>query len=186
MDHYEALGIGRDAGQAQVRAAYRSLARRHHPDAGGDPAAFRRVAEAYAVLSDPARREAYDLGSMAAPPGRGGAAPEDPSPLGWDEMLDGLGGWPEEPSFAAGAGRVYASLRVTPEEAEAGFAKRLTVAVPGRPARAVVDVSAAPGRTPPYEVAFPGMGAPGPGGWGELVVRVSLSPRAPGGPAAGI
>jgi curved DNA-binding protein CbpA len=70
-DHYEVLGIARDATIQQVKAAYRKLAKKHHPDASpGDPnaaARFRDITEAYETLSDPDRRKAYDRTYM--PPG---------------------------------------------------------------------------------------------------------------------
>mgnify|MGYP006088540715 FL=1 len=63
-DHYEVLGIDRDADAAEVKSAYRRLARQHHPDANdGDSAAeseFKAVAASYKVLSDPEARQSYD------------------------------------------------------------------------------------------------------------------------------
>jgi len=66
MDFYVVLGLGPGATLADVKRAYRRLARRYHPDInpGDDTAAtiFRRVAEAYEILSDPNRRRLYDTG----------------------------------------------------------------------------------------------------------------------------
>jgi len=63
-DHYGVLGLDRDASPTEVKAAYRRLARQHHPDANqGDLAAeaeFKAVAAAYKVLSDPEGRRHYD------------------------------------------------------------------------------------------------------------------------------
>lgn len=63
-DYYEVLGVGRDANKAEVKTAFRRLARELHPDVNDhDPAAeekFKAAAEAYEVLSDPERRRAYD------------------------------------------------------------------------------------------------------------------------------
>ena len=62
-DYYGVLGVGRDASTPEIRRAYRRLARQHHPDqnpASGRPERFRTLAEAYAVLNDPARRARYD------------------------------------------------------------------------------------------------------------------------------
>ena len=62
-DHYRVLGIPPHATAPEIRRAYRRLARRHHPDHNPRPDGaerFRALAEAYAVLNDPARRAGYD------------------------------------------------------------------------------------------------------------------------------
>ena len=63
-DFYAALGVGKDATAADVKKAYRKLARELHPDKNaGDAKAeerFKEVSEAYAVLSDPKQRAEYD------------------------------------------------------------------------------------------------------------------------------
>ncbi|MEY2403076.1 MAG: molecular chaperone DnaJ [Acidimicrobiaceae bacterium] len=61
MTHYDVLGVAVSASRADIHAAYLALARRHHPDAGGDEVAMRRVNQAWAVLSDTARRRRYDV-----------------------------------------------------------------------------------------------------------------------------
>jgi curved DNA-binding protein CbpA len=60
MDLYGTLGVAKDATLADVRRAYRKLVKKHHPDTGGDPEAFRRLQLAHDVLSDPQRRERYN------------------------------------------------------------------------------------------------------------------------------
>jgi molecular chaperone DnaJ len=62
-DYYEVLGVPRDAADADIKKAFRKLARELHPDVSAAPEAdkdFREVAEAYEVLSDPERRATYD------------------------------------------------------------------------------------------------------------------------------
>jgi curved DNA-binding protein CbpA len=74
QDHYTVLGVRRDASPGDIHRAYRSLARRYHPDVyGGHDAAprFREISDAYDVLHDPAKRAAYD----AAPSGAANVRP---------------------------------------------------------------------------------------------------------------
>src|ERR1700730_18492970 len=63
-DYYKTLGVDRGADADEIRKAYRKLARKHHPDLNpGDKTAedrFKKVQEAYDVLSDPKKKEMYD------------------------------------------------------------------------------------------------------------------------------
>ena len=76
-DYYEVLGVPRDASADDIKRAYRRLARQHHPDVSGnadDHDTFKAVSNAYEVLSDPRKREMYDLGGDPLR-GSGGAGP---------------------------------------------------------------------------------------------------------------
>jgi len=75
-DFYKALGVPQSATEAEIRRAYRKLAKQHHPDTNpGSDERFKEISAAYDVLSDPEKRTAYDevrrLGPVAA--GGGGA-----------------------------------------------------------------------------------------------------------------
>ena len=63
-NYYEILGVPRGAGEKDIRQAFRKLAREHHPDVNqGDSTSedrFKRINEAYSVLSDPDKRQRYD------------------------------------------------------------------------------------------------------------------------------
>ena len=63
-DYYKALGVSKDATAAEIKKAFRALAKKHHPDSNeNDPKAearFKEVSEAYDVLSDEAKRKEYD------------------------------------------------------------------------------------------------------------------------------
>ncbi|KAF9035604.1 hypothetical protein BJ165DRAFT_1533588 [Panaeolus papilionaceus] len=61
-DYYKILGVPRDCNEAEIKKGYRRESLKHHPDKGGDEEKFKLVVEAHAVLSDPQRRERYDLG----------------------------------------------------------------------------------------------------------------------------
>lgn len=65
VDHYEVLGVSRDASTEDIRRAYRKLARELHPDVNQEEGAeekFKLVTHAYEVLSDPEQRDRYDRG----------------------------------------------------------------------------------------------------------------------------
>lgn len=76
-DFYQVLGVAKDAALADIKKAYRKLARKYHPDLNpGDKTAearFKEIQEAYAVLSDPKKRSQYDQFGAAGgfPPGAG-------------------------------------------------------------------------------------------------------------------
>ncbi|HET7651163.1 MAG TPA: DnaJ C-terminal domain-containing protein [Gammaproteobacteria bacterium] len=78
-DYYDVLGVKRDAGEAEIKAAYRKLARKYHPDVSREKDAevrFKEIAEAYQTLKDPEKRAAYDqLGKQA--PGQEFRPPPD-------------------------------------------------------------------------------------------------------------
>jgi DnaJ-class molecular chaperone len=59
-DHYQTLGVPRGASAEEIKKAYRKLAGQHHPDKGGDKAAFQAIQSAYAVLGDDQQRARYD------------------------------------------------------------------------------------------------------------------------------
>lgn len=81
QDYYGALGVSRDAKSEEIRKAYRRLARKHHPDLNpGEKAAedrFKKIQEAYDVLSDPKKKQMYDqhgfYSANASAPGGEGA-----------------------------------------------------------------------------------------------------------------
>src|SRR6202453_1888175 len=90
QDYYDLLGVARKALVKDIRAAYRKLARKYHPDLNpGDKSAeekFKQIQEAYEVLSDAKKRQMYDQfgfnvpgagGGPAPGAGYGGGAPED-------------------------------------------------------------------------------------------------------------
>ena len=100
MSHYDVLGVAPTAPTSEVRRAYVTLARQHHPDrAGGDADAMRAINEAWATLRDPDRRASYDRSlTSTAPPSPNAHAPEpdvddlvadllDDTPLGGQVVL---------------------------------------------------------------------------------------------------
>jgi len=85
VDFYGALGLNRGASESDIKKAYRSAARKWHPDVNQEPGAkekFQEINEAYSVLSDPQMRQRYDQFGVAGV--RSGAAGGGPGPQDFD------------------------------------------------------------------------------------------------------
>jgi molecular chaperone DnaJ len=126
-DYYGILGVRRDAGPEEIKKAYRRLARELHPDVNPDPALqerFKEVTQAYEVLSDPEKKQMYDLG--ADPFARAGAGGPGFGSAGFpfsdimDAFFGGGGAAPRGPRSRARRGR-NATIRVDLDLAECAF-----------------------------------------------------------------
>jgi DnaJ domain len=108
VTHYEVLGVSTTASEAEIKRAYRTQARRHHPDVTGtDDAVMQSLNQAWATLSDPVRRRAYDLslgvGSSNASSAPRPAPPASPPPIVVDD--EGEADWGPEPDPGPGTKR---------------------------------------------------------------------------------
>ncbi len=145
-DYYEVLGVKRDASADEIKKAFRRMARKHHPDAGGSEEKFKDINEAYDVLSDAEKRAQYDQFGRYfggnAPPGAGGAGPfgggrvytnvnvGDLGDLGdlFGSVFGGFGGGgaSRQPRARRGGDLQY-DVTLTFEEALAGISKKVDV-----------------------------------------------------------
>jgi len=102
-EYYSVLGVRRDAGPDEIKRAYRRLARELHPDVNPDPQTqerFKEITQAYEVLSDPEKRQLYDMGGD--PFGRADAGPAG---AGGEKLQRDSGRCPGEHHRAGEAGR---------------------------------------------------------------------------------
>jgi molecular chaperone DnaJ len=135
-DYYEVLGVQRGASGAQIKRAFRALARELHPDVSSEPEAerrFREVAEAYEVLSDPERRATYDrLGHAGLR--RGGF---EPTFSHFGDLSDVFAAFFGEDLFGSAAARrraargadIQALVEIDLEDAVAGVAVTVPIEV---------------------------------------------------------
>lgn len=140
-DYYEVLGVPRNADDAALKKAYRQLAKKYHPDTNpGDKEAeakFKEASEAYAVLSDPQKRQQYDQFGHAAFDGGAGAGGFDFNMNDMGDIFGDIFG-----DFFGGAGRsrrasngpmrganLRAGIRITFEEAVFGTDKEIELSL---------------------------------------------------------
>lgn len=107
-DYYAVLGVRRDAGPDEIKKAFRRLARELHPDVNPDPKTqerFKEINAAYEVLSDPQKKQVYDLGGdplSAAGGGGGGAGASGPA------SATSATSWTRSSGSRSSAGRAHA------------------------------------------------------------------------------
>jgi DnaJ-class molecular chaperone len=198
---YEILGVPRRASEDEIRAAYRKLAKEHHPDLNpgnaGASERFKKISAANDILSDPEKRRQYDAGEIdakgdprgaqwrqrpgAAPRGRPGNNAGSFDDFGFSDIFsDVFGGR----TSAAGArsGRGFAprgsDLRYTLEvdfiEAVGGAKKRVTL-----PEGGTLDLAVPEGVTDGQVLRLKGRGGPGPAGAeaGDALVEIKIKPH---------
>ncbi len=206
-DFYAILGIAKDASDADIKKAYRKLARQHHPDTNSGDAAsekkFKDISEAYSVLSDADERQQYDAiramggGARFAPGARSGGGNG-----GFEDMFGGLftggagrqpggyntsGGIPPEFAdlFGGGFGGQTGFQRAPQKGADRTATTSISFAGSIRgttiglrePSGDVIDVRVPAGIKDGQKVRVRGKGQPSPAGNGDLMVAVSVKPH---------
>lgn len=91
-DYYKILGVDKSASEEEIKKAYRRLAHKHHPDkTGGDEKAFKKVSEAYQILSNKEKRAQYDrFGRVFDHAGHGAGDPFGAGGFDWRNFADGV------------------------------------------------------------------------------------------------
>jgi molecular chaperone DnaJ len=131
-DYYQTLGVPRDAGDAEIKKAYRQLAMQHHPDrnSGNKDAEtrFKEVSEAYEVLSDPDKRAHFDRFGTAGP-GAGPGVGETGFGALFEDIFENLfaGGRRGGRSRAGRGEDLQYELKITLENAAAGVEPKIQI-----------------------------------------------------------
>lgn len=207
-DYYQVLGVERTADAEAIRKHYRKLARKYHPDVSKEPDAESRmqeVNEAYAVLSDPEKRAAYDQIGKGYRPGQEFRPPPD-----WDAGFefsgqgfgpDGTAGFSDffaeifgrmaggragHGGFSARGEDHHAKVLIGLEDAWLGAVRQISLRVPQLDAEGRVslgtrtlNVRIPQGVREGQMIRLAGQGAPGPGGDapGDLYLEVHFQPQ---------
>ena len=206
-DYYQILGVPRDAGADAIKKAFRKLARKYHPDVSKEQdaeARMKEVNEAYAVLSDPEKRAAYDQLGRGYRPGE-----EFRPPPGWDsgfefsgsgfatadaadfsdffaELFGRMGGGGGRRGFGARGEDHHAKILLDLEAAYGGGTRTITLRSPrqDRSGRVVLTEHSLEVRIPKgvregQVIRLAGQGAPGVGGAppGDLYLEVHFEPH---------
>ena len=178
-DYYSLLGVGKGANEDEIKKAFRKKAHELHPDKGGDAEAFKKVNEAYQVLSDPKKRQQYDAYGQAAtngPSGGGGAGGFDGFDFGGFGFGGGGGGGFGDifsDMFGAALANVQAEVQISIPQAVLGDSIELRVG--SEPLRMDIPSGTQDGQG----FMFRGKGKAYRGGKGDLtiVVRVVIPRR---------
>jgi molecular chaperone DnaJ len=155
QDYYRVLGVDRNASDADIKRAFRKLAQQHHPDVNTDAGSierFKEINEAYQVLSDPQRRQAYDMFGQAGVGGGFGAGDAGFAGFGglgdiFDAFFGGAASGAARRGRPAVGSDLRYDLRVTFEEAVRGTEKEIEFPVLGR-CETCDGTGAAPGTSP--------------------------------------
>lgn len=151
---YDILGVKRDASEDEIKKAFRKLAQKHHPDAGGDEEKFKEISEAYETLSDPEKRKEYDQilmfggipgADFGGNGGRGRAYTySSAGDVDWSEIFSGFGGQGQGGGFdfssifgggqrqarPAKGGDLTMAIEVSFKEAMEGAERKITYRIP--------------------------------------------------------
>ncbi|MEQ9225638.1 MAG: DnaJ C-terminal domain-containing protein [Parvibaculum sp.] len=182
---YEILGLGPDAGNAEVKAAYRKLAKELHPDTRGGSASqharFQEVTAAYNQLKDEAGRRRFEAEHLAASMRRRPAfeeagsprRPEAPSEDMFSELFEGIRSAGKRVFRARGEDQTY-RLTVSFLEAANGARKRVTLS-----GGKTLELAVPPGIESGKQIKLRGQGGEGHGGAepGDALVAIEVEPH---------
>ncbi|MGN0076271.1 MAG: DnaJ C-terminal domain-containing protein [Parafannyhessea sp.] len=193
-NYYDVLGVKRDASDDEIRRAFRKLAAKYHPDAGGDEKKFKEISEAYTTLSNPEKRKEYDqLLMFGGIPGAdfGGSGGRNRTytytnmgDVDWGDLFnnvrgatgnEGFGGFDFSSIFGGGGSRAQANrpqrggdltttIEVSAQEAFTGATRKVTYRVPSTGESQTITVKIPAGAVDGGKLRYRGRGEPGVNG----------------------
>lgn len=201
--YYDILGVKKSASADEIKKAFRRLARKHHPDAGGDEETFKEINEAYEVLSDPEKKKQYDtfgtVGNFAQQPGgwQGGTWPGggrrtythastggSGSGFDWSDIFsnirsgDGAFGsdWDFNVNRTQNGRDLQTSIELTFDEAFKGTTKQVSVRIPSTGETESIKVKVPAGAVDGGKLRFRQRGEYGSGGGrrGDLIIVTKI------------
>ena len=193
---YDVLGVSRDASQDEIKKAFRKLAAKYHPDAGGDEEKFKEVSEAYTTLSDEEKRKEYDqLLQFGGIPGQGfgGGQRAYAQSVDWSDIFSNIrsgdgafGGFDFSSIFGGAAAQAQrptqgndltVTLDVTAAEAFSGTSRRVTYKIPSTGEEQTITVKVPAGAVDGGKLRYKGRGEYGSQGGkrGDLVVTTRVA-----------
>ena len=204
-NYYDVLGVKRDATQDEIKKAFRKLAAKYHPDAGGDEKKFAEVSEAYTTLSDEKKRKEYDQlllfggipGADFGGSGRGRGYSYTTTVGGdWQDIFDnirngdgafsgfdfsqifnGAGGGRATGNRPSKGGDLTLTINVSAEEAFKGTQRKVTFTVPSTGEKQTLTVKVPAGAVDGGKLRYRGRGEFGFNGGerGDLVITTKVA-----------
>ena len=176
MDYYATLGLQRNASDAEIKKAYRSMAMKYHPDRGGDEKKFKEISQAYEFLSDPQKKQIIDLGGDPnAQPSMGGGQNPFEFHFNTGNMNDifgnfGFGGFGRQPQRRNRSLNI--NVEITLEDVLNGKDFTAEVSIPGK--NKMINIQIPPGIEHGQQIRYEGMGDDSIPGLrsGDLLVNV--------------
>lgn len=204
-NYYDVLGVKRDATQDEIKKAFRKLAAKYHPDAGGDEKKFAEVSEAYTTLSDEKKRKEYDQlllfggipGADFGGSGRGRGYSYTTTVGGdWQDIFDnirngdgafsgfdfsqifnGAGGGRATGNRPSKGGDLTLTINVSAEEAFEGTQRKVSFTVPSTGEKQTLTVKVPAGAVDGGKLRYRGRGEFGINGGerGDLVITTKVA-----------
>ena len=199
---YDVLGVSKNATDKEIKSAFRKLAQKYHPDAGGDEQKFKEISEAYDTLSNEKKRKEYaQMLAFGGIPGAGGARGYSSQNVPWDDILSsvmrgegvggsdwaqnfegfngfgGFGGFGGQPRSRASRGSdLSVDVEVSANDAFRGVTQKVNYRVPSTGEPQAITISIPAGAVDGGKMRFKGRGeyGTGGGGRGDLVVTVRV------------